>query len=49
MHPRAQVAARLEGVHRINVRDLDVDASRNLLATCSFDKSVRVFRHAGGT
>ncbi|KAI8468292.1 MAG: quinon protein alcohol dehydrogenase-like superfamily [Monoraphidium minutum] len=43
-----KVVARLEGRHRINVRDLDMDGARNLLATCSFDKSVRVFEHAGG-
>lgn len=40
-----KVAARLEGQHRVNVRDLDVDWGRNLLATCSFDKTVRVFCH----
>jgi len=38
-----KVVARLEGQHRVNVRDLDVDHGRNLLATCSFDKTVRVF------
>lgn len=43
-----KVAARLEGHHRQNVRDIDVDGPRNLLATCSFDRSVCVFRAAGG-
>ncbi|KIZ03323.1 hypothetical protein MNEG_4639 [Monoraphidium neglectum] len=38
-----KLAARLEGRHRVNVRDLNVDWGRNLLATCSFDKSVKVF------
>ncbi|GAX79155.1 hypothetical protein CEUSTIGMA_g6595.t1 [Chlamydomonas eustigma] len=33
--------------HKINVRDMNYDASRNLLATCSFDKSVRIFRSTG--
>jgi hypothetical protein len=42
-----KVAARLEGHHRVNVRDLDVDHGRNLLATCSFDKTVVVYRRAG--
>lgn len=37
-----KLAAALEGAHRVNVRDLDVDHGRNLLATCSFDKSVAV-------
>jgi hypothetical protein len=43
-----KVAARLEGFHRQNVRDLDVDGARNLLATCSFDRTVRVFGAGGG-
>ncbi|KAG2444485.1 hypothetical protein HXX76_001235 [Chlamydomonas incerta] len=28
--------------HKINVRDLDYDPRRNLLATCSFDKTVKL-------
>lgn len=42
-----KLAAALEGAHRVNVRDLDVDHARNLLATCSFDKSVAVHECAG--
>ena len=41
-----KVVAVIQGVHRVNVRDLDVDHGRNLLATCSFDKSVVVYAHA---
>ncbi|KAG2493658.1 hypothetical protein HYH03_008173 [Edaphochlamys debaryana] len=32
--------------HRVNVRDLDYDPGRNLLASCSFDKTVKLM--AGG-
>ncbi|GIL73720.1 hypothetical protein Vretifemale_3848 [Volvox reticuliferus] len=28
--------------HKVNVRDLDYDPARNLLATCSFDKTVKI-------
>ena len=28
--------------HKINVRDVDYDPRRNLLATCSFDKTVKL-------
>ncbi|KAG2447223.1 hypothetical protein HYH02_007963 [Chlamydomonas schloesseri] len=28
--------------HKINVRDIDYDPARNLLATCSFDKTVKL-------
>jgi hypothetical protein len=28
--------------HKINVRDIDYDPQRNLLATCSFDKTVKL-------
>ena len=38
-----RVAARLEGGHRVNVRDVHFDHARGLLATCSFDKTVRVY------
>ncbi|PNG99211.1 hypothetical protein TSOC_015015, partial [Tetrabaena socialis] len=28
--------------HKINIRDIDYDPARNLLATCSFDKTVKL-------
>ncbi|MEW5315289.1 MAG: hypothetical protein WDW38_006729 [Sanguina aurantia] len=31
--------------HRANVRSMHYDAERNLLATCSFDKAVKVYEH----
>lgn len=34
--------------HKINVRDMHYDASRKLLATCSFDKTVKVWSAAAG-
>jgi hypothetical protein len=39
------VVAKLK-LHSVNVRDVDYDAERNLLATCSFDRSVKVLRSA---
>ena len=38
-----KVVAKLPA-HRINVRDLAYDGERNQLLTCSFDKTVKVFR-----
>lgn len=38
----AKVVARLKG-HTVNVRAINYDALTNRLATCSFDKSVKVY------
>ncbi len=40
-----KVVAKLQGFHKVNVRDLDYDPERNLLVTGSFDKSVAVVEH----
>lgn len=37
-----RLVAQLPG-HRINVRDLNYDPARNVLATCSFDKTVKLY------
>lgn len=42
----AKVVAVLSG-HSVNVRDMAYDPTRNLLATCSFDKTVKVWGEAG--
>ncbi len=38
--------AQLAGHHKVNVRDMHYDVPRSLLATCSFDKTVKLF-HGG--
>lgn len=38
-----KVVAKLD-VHKINVRDMHMDTQRNILATCSFDKTVKLLR-----
>lgn len=38
----ARIVATLQGMHKVNVRGLDYDPARNVLATCSFDKSVKL-------
>ena len=43
----SQVVAKFKA-HTQNVRWLDYDADKNLLMSCSFDKTVKVFS-AGGT
>ncbi len=39
-----KVVAKLHN-HQVNVRDLDYDTDRNILATCSFDKTVSIFTY----
>lgn len=39
----AKVVAQLRG-HTVNVRAIHYDGSSNRLATCSFDKCVKIYR-----
>ncbi len=41
----AKVVAKIAG-HKINVRGMDRDQERNLLLTCSFDKTFKVWSGA---
>lgn len=38
-----KVVAKLIGHHKINVRDISYDSISNRLASCSFDKTVKVY------
>ena len=42
-----KVVAKLSA-HKVNVRDMSFDRERRLLATCSFDKTVKIFQAGGG-
>eukprot|EP00879_Flechtneria_rotunda_P024118 GHRR01025562.1.p1 GENE.GHRR01025562.1~~GHRR01025562.1.p1 ORF type:complete len:131 (+),score=41.17 GHRR01025562.1:293-685(+) len=42
----AKVVKKLAGQHTVNVRDISYDHSTNRLATCGFDKTVKVLVEA---